>query len=130
MKISSFEQMQEDMKNGTFNLTDNGKCKGCGACCSNILPMTQDEIRIIRQYIKKNGIKEQKRLIPTVNTNIDMTCPFLDNSKKCEKCTIYDVRPRVCRDFICDPKQRPPVDLNYASNARIVLVREEFFRKE
>ena len=129
MKISSFEEMQRDMSNGTFDLTCNGKCTGCGGCCSNILPMTEDEIRTIRNYIKRYNIKEQKRLLPTVNPNLDMTCPFLDNSKKCDKCMIYEVRPRVCRDFICDPKQRPPVDLSYASKVRMVLVREAFYGK-
>ena len=129
MKISSFEEMQRDMANGTFDLTCNGKCTGCGGCCSNILPMTEDEIHTIRKYIKRYNIKEQKRLIPTVNPNLDMTCPFLDNSKKCDKCMIYEVRPRVCRDFICDPKQRPPVDLSYASKVRMVLVREVFYGK-
>ena len=127
MKISNFEEMQRDMANGTFDLTCNGKCTGCGGCCSNILPITEDEIRTIRNYIKRYNIKEQKRLLPTVNPNLDMTCPFLDNSKKCDKCMIYEVRPRICRDFICDPKQRPPVDLSYASKVRMVLVREEFY---
>lgn len=130
MKIADFDEFNRDMESGTFDLTKNGKCTGCGACCSNILPMTENEIRIIRQYIKKHGIKEQIRIIPTVNPNIDMTCPFLDNSKKCEKCTIYEVRPRICKDFICNPKQRPPVDLEYSLKAKIVLVREEFFGKE
>lgn len=129
MKISIFEEMKRDMANGTFDLTCNGKCTGCGGCCSNILPMTEDEIHIIRNYINRYKIKEQKRLLPTVNQNLDMTCPFLDNSKKCDKCMIYEVRPMVCRDFICDPKQRPPVDLSYASKVRIVLVREEFYGK-
>lgn len=127
MKTSSFEEMQRDMANGTFDLTCNGKCTGCGSCCSNILPMTEDEIRTIRQYIKRYNIKEQKRLLPTVNANLDMICPFLDNSKKFDKCMIYKVRPKICRDFICDPKQRPPVDLSYARKVRIVLVREEFY---
>ena len=127
MKISNLEEMQRDMANGTFDLTCNGKCTGCGGCCSNILPITEDEIRTIRNYIKRYNIKEQKRLLPTVNPNLDMTCPFLDNSKKCDKCMIYEVRPRICRDFICDPKQRPPVDLSYASKVRMVLVREEFY---
>lgn len=127
MKISNFEEMQRDMANGTFDLTCNGKCTGCGGCCSNILPITEDEIRTIRNYIKRYNIKEQKRLLPTVNPNLDMTCPFLDNSKKCDKCMIYEVRPRICRDFICDQKQRPPVDLSYASKVRMVLVREEFY---
>ena len=31
---------------------------------------------------------------------IDMTCPFRDEANK--KCTIYSVRPDICRDFVCN----------------------------
>lgn len=131
LKISNFEEMQRDFANGTFDLTENGKCTGCGGCCSNLLPMTDEEIRIISKYIKSHGIKEQKRLLPTVNPNIDMTCPFLDNSKKCDKCTIYEVRPRICREFICDPKKRKPLDLEFIKRNPVIRnVRQVFFGKE
>lgn len=31
---------------------------------------------------------------------IDMTCPFRDDANKI--CTIYPVRPDICRDFVCN----------------------------
>ena len=54
MKNGTFDSMIDDFKNGTFNLTCNGKCTECGECCSNLLPMTDDEISVIKNYIKKN----------------------------------------------------------------------------
>ena len=129
-KAKQFEEYVQDMNNGTYDFTKNGKCTGCGACCSNLLPMTDDEIRTIRKHIKSHGIKEFKHLLPLANPSVDMTCPFMDDSKKCDKCMIYEVRPKICRDFICDPKQRPmDMDLRYMLSAKIVNVREEFFRK-
>ena len=91
MQVGSFEQMQKEFQNGTYNLTQNGKCTGCGNCCSNLLPMTDEEIEVIRKYIKRFHIKEQKRNMPLAEPMLDLMCPFLDNSKKCEKCTIYEV---------------------------------------
>jgi hypothetical protein len=129
MKNETFENMLNDFKNGTYNLTCNGKCTGCGECCSNILPMTNDEISVIKKYIKQNDIKEHVHVVaPLANPTLDMTCPFLDDSKSCEKCTIYEVRPKICRDFICDPKQRPKLDLEWGLKCKPVNVREEFFR--
>ena len=52
MKSSSLEQMMADMNNGTYDLTCNGECTQCGNCCSNILPMTEDEITTIHKCIK------------------------------------------------------------------------------
>ena len=47
MKSASLEQMMADMNNGTYDLTCNGECTQCGNCCSNLLPMTEDEIATI-----------------------------------------------------------------------------------
>ena len=131
MKTGTFTQMQEEFNNGTYDLTDNGKCTQCGACCSNLLPMTAEEIETIRKYIKKHNIKEHRHILPLAKPTLDSTCPFLDDSKSCEKCTIYEVRPRICRDFICCPSKRPPIDdLKYKMKCRIVNVRSEFFGKD
>lgn len=116
----------EDMRNGTYDKTDNGVCTQCGACCSNLLPMTDKEIKRIRGYIKKHQVKEYKHLIPAARVVADMTCPFLDDSKQKEKCRIYPVRPEICRQFICSPEKRKPFDSN--DSFRIVDVRKEFFR--
>lgn len=127
MKTGTLEKIVNEFNNGTYNLTCNGKCTGCGNCCSNLLPMTDKEIRIIKEYIKRNGIKEHKHILPLATPIIDMTCPFLDDSKSCEKCTIYEVRPKICRNFICDPKQRPKLDFEWGLKCKPVNVREEFF---
>ena len=101
MIAESFEKYVSDFRNEVFDLTDKGRCKQCGSCCGNILPMTEKEIEVIRRYIKKHNIKECKHIIPLANPFLDMTCPFLNTDKKTEKCTIYSVRPAICRCFIC-----------------------------
>ena len=128
MQLGKIKQMFEEFSDGTYDLSDNGKCTGCGNCCSNILPMTEKEILIIHKYIKEHKIKEQKRILPLAEPTIDMTCPFLNDNKTCKKCTIYEVRPRICREFICCPSKRKPItDLNYRSSCKIIDVRGEFF---
>lgn len=101
MNIAALEQVRRDMEHGVYDKTDNGKCTQCGACCSNLLPMTDKEITVIRNYIKKRHIKERNHSIPLAKPALDMTCPFLDTSKRAEKCTIYSVRPAICKCFIC-----------------------------
>lgn len=99
--IGTLEEVCRNMNNGLYDFTRNGKCTGCGACCSSLLPISGKEIKEIRRYIKKNHIKEQKHNYPSTVT-FDLTCPFLDDSKNKDKCTIYQVRPEICRSFICN----------------------------
>ena len=128
MKNGSLEEMIREFSDGTYDLTCNGECTQCGNCCSNALPMTKNEIDAIHRYIAKKHIKEQKLAYPFSQESIDMTCPYLDNSKPKEKCAIYAVRPRICRDFICCPSKRPPIDdLSYKLKCKTVDVRKEFF---
>ena len=128
MQTGTLEEVMQDMRNGTYDFTENGKCSQCGACCSNILPMTDKEIETIRRYIKRHGIKEQKHFLPLANPAIDLTCPFLDSTKKTEKCTIYEARPAICRCFKCD---EPNGALNhkelFEGVRKAVDVRETFF---
>lgn len=83
------------------NRTCDGKCSNCGDCCADVLPLDGNEIRIIRDYIRKHKIKE------IVHKNcfqkIDLTCPFRDNVNKI--CTVYPVRPAICKCFICSKPQ-------------------------
>lgn len=126
--IKTFEEMKKNMESGVFDKTDNGTCTQCGACCSNILPMTDDEVRTIKRYVKKNRIKEFKHATNVMsNPTLDLTCPFLNDDKQEEKCMIYEVRPRVCREFICCPSKRKPLDIDYARKAQLRNVREVFF---
>ncbi len=83
------------------DFTNNGVCSKCGNCCSRTLPMTQKEINQIKLYIKKHNIKRQVHMVNVLaGKQVDWVCPFLDNTKA-NKCTIYEVRPSICREFNC-----------------------------
>lgn len=103
MRVKTLGEAFQDMEHGCYDFTIKGECSNCGNCCSNSLYLTQKEINTIKVYIKKHHIKEQiHRILPAVEQPVlDMTCPFLDNNAE-KKCTIYPVRPLVCRRFICN----------------------------
>ena len=74
-------------------------CNNCGRCCANVLMLSQNEINIIKDYIKKYDI------VPTnLNQVFDIEqqniCPFRDINNK--KCKIYKVRPSICQSFNCN----------------------------
>lgn len=128
--ISALEKVRRDMERNIFNLTKDGKCTGCGSCCSNYLVMSRKEIRDIRRYIRKHKIEACKRNLPLAGAAIDMTCPFLDLGRGNKKCTIYEVRPFVCRKFICDSEQREPIKPeDVAVTRKVVSMREVFFNE-
>lgn len=52
------------------DFTFNGKCSNCGQCCSNLLPLSDSEVKRIKQYIKKHNIKEQRH---NAMIGVDMT---------------------------------------------------------
>lgn len=110
-KVGTMEEMLADEKSGVKAFTKDGKCSNCGNCCANFLPVSDVEIERIRWYVKKHDIKEQIRRFPTAVPMVDMMCPFRDDIGK--KCTIYEVRPAICRDFQCD-KQEHELKLNKA----------------
>lgn len=128
-KIDSIEQAIEDFNNGTYDLTCNGKCTGCGECCSNLLPMTTQEIERIKAYIKEHNIEEHKNGMFLMNPICDMTCPFLNDSKD-HRCNIYEVRPQICRCFSCHKENRPKLTNKYKFNAMPIDVRHEFYGSE
>lgn len=81
--------------------TNNGECSKCGNCCGRILPLTQLEINQIKAYIKKHNIKRHIHITNVLaEASIDAMCPFLDDTK-IDKCTIYEVRPSICRVYNC-----------------------------
>lgn len=73
------------------------KCSKCGECCTNLLPVCQEEIDIIQKYVIKNKIRPQKQMLVMRNT---LTCPYYDG----KKCLIYEVRPLICKEFYCYKK--------------------------
>lgn len=69
----------------------NFKCRKCGECCSNFLPLRKEEIKAMKRLAKK----ENKH--PLIK-DWYLRCPFLNNNNRCD---IYENRPIICREFSC-----------------------------
>ena len=82
--------------NGIVDKTVCGKCSKCGECCSNFLPISQEELDIIQRYVIKNNIKPQTEVLVMENR---LACPYWNH-----KCLIYEVRPLICKEFYCNKK--------------------------
>ena len=124
METNSLQHFMNDINRGVYNFTNEGKCSCCGECCSNILPLSKDEIQKIKKYVRKHHIQDTTK---RDNVQFNMVCPFRDNEKKI--CTIYAVRPLICSDFKCDKmpnKIKATLDFMYETR-RTTFVREEFF---
>lgn len=74
-----------------------GKCSCCGECCTTFLPVCQEEINTIQEYVMENNIRPNK--VALVMQNL-LTCPYYDG----KKCMIYEVRPMICKEFYCYKK--------------------------
>lgn len=122
------EQLKAEMEAGVYDFTVDGKCSNCGSCCGNYLPLSAKEIKLIKRYVRKKGIKEQRHIFPLAEPPaLDFSCPFRSDSEK--KCVIYDVRPAICRDFQCDkPRKRIKADkAMYHGKYSVCDMRKEFF---
>ncbi len=104
--------------------TQEGRCSSCGACCTDILPLTEKDIAEIKAYMKKHPIKEQRHKV--VNA-VDLTCPFRDDINR--RCLIYEARPSICRDFLCNYKKSTIAEIQsrHHDYGRVVFMRSEFF---
>ena len=119
--------MEKDRKVTDFFVND--KCSECGQCCNRLLPLSNYEINTIRAYVKKNNIKQQMHSINVMADRfLDLTCPFLDDDKPNHKCTIYKVRPLICRSFTCRDFQQNKIDPQlYKVERKKVDMVETFF---
>ena len=84
----------------------NGKCVGCGSCCTELLPLTLKEVETIQNYVKENKIKPYSEIFFEYNgvPSMNLMCPFRDLDTK--TCRIYEVRPNICRQFKCNQDTR------------------------
>ena len=108
------------------NYTRNGECIGCGECCSDFLPVSREDINRIRRYIKQHNVKERHNNV-LFSSALDVTCPFRDNANR--KCTIYSVRPAICREFKCDytPERISENKDFFHHHYDVISMRQEFF---
>lgn len=79
------------------DFTKDGECIRCGQCCTEILPLTNEEMRQIRNYVMRHHIRNQH--LRVLNVQRDITCPLLSPKREC---LIYEVRPAICRSFKCN----------------------------
>ena len=109
------------------DFTENGKCSSCGQCCSNLLPLSDVEVKRIKAYIKKHNIKEQRH---NVMVGVDMTCPFRDDLNK--KCLIYESRPEICKQFMCNHTKADIISwkIDFHKKFNVVFMRNEFFKNK
>ena len=75
--------------------TPKGNCKGCGECCARFLPMSEFDLQRLYVYVQKHHIEPHKHVAGA----IDLTCPYLTDTKEC---AVYHARPEVCRTYRCD----------------------------
>lgn len=113
----------------TTDLTVDGKCSQCGGCCSNRLPLTNQEVKELKELIKKKRLKPISHLPVVIATPaIDMMCPFMDQNNQC---VIYEQRPMICKVYCCNKSEflltmevlRDP----NANQLQIRMLREELF---
>lgn len=122
-----------DIMRGNTDFTINGECSECGECCSNLLPMSKDEIKAIRKVVREQKIQPLPHNV-TMLESMDWLCPFLDTNKENHKCVIYQHRPLICRDFSCHNMaigKRPGNEMIMnVTKCDLVNVRKEFWNQD
>lgn len=102
-------RFQEELSDNTAG----HRCTHCGECCSDTIALVKTDVTRIKAYIRSHNIKPEqhtKLLGPVAQPHIvDAVCPFcrIEQFRSADKpqranCTIYPVRPAVCRAFTCE----------------------------
>lgn len=115
MTSTTLQDIAKDLVEGNTQIKDfsiNGKCSKCGECCSNFLPVSQNEINTIQKYVIEHKIRPQSQILVMQNT---LTCPYHDG----KKCLIYEVRPLICREFYCYKKPTAEMAEKFANDTYI-----------
>ena len=86
--------MNSQMANKVDHTID-GKCSGCGACCSAILCVSDAEVK---KYLGQHPEVKMINRNTALDKDFKDICPFLNKENKCQ---IYEVRPEICSRFIC-----------------------------
>lgn len=99
------------------NNTINNRCSNCGECCTTFLPITKKEYYTIQKYLYEHPEITNERHI--VGNDMHVLCPFRDRVNK--RCKIYEVRPYVCRQFLCSKS------LNTLAKEKEVYLKRAYF---
>lgn len=83
-------------------------CKaGCSDCCGPIM-MSRAELKRITEHLghEPNFTPTEKQLLDRLAGGATLDCPCLD--AKTNRCTIYSIRPMICRVFGTFPELACP----------------------
>ncbi len=74
----------------------------CGLCCSLLVRLNSKDIERIKElgYDDFTEIRKDEKILKRVNGY----CIFLKIEEGIATCTIYDHRPKVCREYECIPE--------------------------
>lgn len=117
LKETTLKEIISTIANGTGKITDNsncGNCSKCGECCTNFLPISQNELNKIQEYVIKNEIRPQTHLLVMQNR---LSCPYYDG----HKCLIYEVRPLICKEFYCYKKPSHEMSKKFSEDKYITV---------
>ncbi len=102
-KTEKIFQIYEDIDQKITGIQENScvSCvKGCGKCCQRFEPYISTlEAIPLAQFLEKNPDREQQFHKGVEENKKEWTaCPFYDHDND-NHCTIYSIRPLICRMF-------------------------------
>lgn len=111
--------MNNQMSNSVDHTKD-GNCSMCGKCCSAILCVSDAEVKKIKKYLGQHPEVELINRNNALEKDFKDICPFLNEENKCQ---IYEVRPEICKRFICSAfKDTTVPPLNHRNKHIINLI--------
>lgn len=105
---SSVSEFLQHQINGKVIDLKNPNCNNCNECCSLLSMITPEEYQFYLKYfstdkkgreIFKQGVTRWVEISRKLNS-FNMMCPFISKTKRC---LIYQIRPKVCKEFHCSP---------------------------
>lgn len=96
-EISKISKIVKDTEHSIKDFTLNGKCSKCGECCGSVIPINQEDVNRLQEYVVYHKVRPQKQILIMTNK---LRCPYYNG----QKCLIYEARPTICREFVCNKK--------------------------
>lgn len=74
----------------------------CGLCCTLLVRLGKEDIAKIRKLgISESDFTDKDTKGAPILKRINGYCRFLEIKEGIATCTIYDSRPKVCREYVC-----------------------------
>lgn len=128
-KIATKEEYLKDLLEDKVTDYKNPLCINCNECCCGTATISKEEYDRLEKYFSedKEGQIIHQQGVDRILSHLEkgtiyLICPLSDENKKC---TIYDKRPQICKEFHCGNMQK--FDKNkFNSNLCIINLFMEF----